>query len=435
MKRLSALVCAGALVMSTVPAYAAVTSTGDGAVENMGQQGIEFDRIVLPTMPEGTYDFVLDPAGLLSNYGGSDYTAGKTVYFNAESSAAKLEVDASVTGTDGKFYRDGITEDTAYATIKAAIEVDTTDKKTITGLGGAGNTKKFYAWVPDAASTQSEGTYKEITLDNLETYCDVTIDASGAVTGVAMKTGKTESTVNDGKLYVDGKVALDFTADAFTDKTKAGVSLAINDGTNKEYVTKKEDTTTKEVTYSAVAEIAVSGVDVSASSSDIITYMGDIEDATGGHQFKAYLKPTMNYQKAEFTLVGIANSDATGADAWDAYAESLRTSATNMRPGITVVYDILDDVTKLTKTDTVSSEISWPADGLAWFDLGETDAPTSVQLVANEGTDDEAVYALKSSDYSQSASFIGVNPAKAGGPQKLTVLIQVGAKVYEKVLW
>lgn len=122
MKRLSALVCAGALVMSTVPAYAAVTSTGDGAVENMGQQGIEFDRIVLPTMPEGTYDFVLDPAGLLSNYGGSDYTAGKTVYFNAESSAAKLEVDASVTGTDGKFYRDGITEDTAYATIKAAIE-------------------------------------------------------------------------------------------------------------------------------------------------------------------------------------------------------------------------------------------------------------------------------------------------------------------------
>ena len=191
----------------------------------------------------------------------------------------------------------------------------------------------------------------------------------------------------------------------------------------------------REVTYSAVAEIAVSGVDVSASSSDIITYMGDIEDATGGHQFKAYLKPTMNYQKAEFTLVGIANSDATGADAWDAYAESLRTSATNMRPGITVVYDILDDVTKLTKTDTVSSEISWPADGWAWFDLGETDAPTSVQLVANEGTDDEAVYALKSSDYSQSASFIGVNPAKAGGPQKLTVLIQVGAKVYEKVLW
>ena len=522
MKRLSALVCAGALVMSTVPAYAAVTSTGDGAVENMGQQGIEFDRIVLPTMPEGTYDFVLDPAGLLATYGGSDYTAGKTVYFNAEATAAKLEVDTSVTGTDGKFYRDGIAEDTAFATIKAAIEVDTTDKKTITGLGGAGNTKKFYVWVPDAASTQSEGTYKEITLDNLETYCDVTIDASGAVTGVAMKTGKTESTVNDGKLYVDGKIALDFTADdkmtdyvtitdgavtaltsnkmytkataggaftevaaigsvkytpatrtytdtsdkativnksssdkkvkvkvsvtngdgldfvaadTFTDKTKAGVSLAISDGTNKEYVTKKEDATTKKVTYSAVAEISVSGVDVGASSTDIIKYMGDTEDATGGHQFKAYLKPTMSYQKAEFTLVGVANSDATGTAAWDAYAESLSTSATNMRPGITVVYDILDDVTKLTSTDTVSSEISWPADGWAWFDLGVTDAPTSVQLVANEGTDDEAVYALKSSDYSQSASFIGVNPAKAGGPQKLTALIEVGAKVYKKVLW
>ena len=37
MKRLSALVCAGALVMSTVPAYAAVTSNGNGAVENLGE--------------------------------------------------------------------------------------------------------------------------------------------------------------------------------------------------------------------------------------------------------------------------------------------------------------------------------------------------------------------------------------------------------------
>ncbi len=524
MKRLSALVCAGALVMSTVPAYAAVTSTGDGAVENMGQQGIEFDRIVLPTMPEGTYDFVLDPAGLLATYGGSDYTAGKTVYFNAEATAAKLEVDASVTGTDGKFYRDGIAEDTACASLKAAIQVDATDKKTITGLAGAGNTKKFYVWVPDATSTQSEGTYKEITKDNILNYCDVTIDASGAVTAVALKTGKTESTVNDGKMYIDGKIALDFTAagedkiadyvtitdgavtaltsnkmytkataggaftevtaiasvkytpatrtytdtsdkativnksssdkkvkvkvnitngdgldfvaaDTFTDKTKAGVSLAINDGTNKNYVTKKEDATTKAVTYSAVAEISVAGVDVGASSTDIIKYMGDTEDATGGHQFKAYLKPTMTYQKAEFSLVGVANSDATGADAWDAYAQSLRTSATNMRPGITVVYDIQDDVTKLTKTDTLAGEISWPADGCAWFDLGVTDAPTAVQLVAVAADGDETVYALKASDYSQSASFIGVNPAKAGGPQKLTALIQVGAKVYEKVLW
>lgn len=37
MKRLSALVCAGALVMSTVPAYAAVTSNGNGGVENLGE--------------------------------------------------------------------------------------------------------------------------------------------------------------------------------------------------------------------------------------------------------------------------------------------------------------------------------------------------------------------------------------------------------------
>ncbi len=34
-----------------------------------------------------------------------------------------------------------------------------------------------------------------------------------------------------------------------------------------------------------------------------------------------------------------------------------------------------------------------------------------------------------------SDSFIGVNPAKAGGPEKLTALIEVGAKVYKMVLW
>ncbi len=476
-------------------------------------------------MPEGTYDFVLDPAGLLATYGGSNYTAGKTVYFNAESTAAKLEVATSVTGADGKFYRDGVVEEaTGFPTLKAAIEVDSNDKKTITGFGGAGNTKKFYVWAPDATSTQSDGRYKELTKDNILNYCDVTIDTSGAVTGVTIKNGKTESTINDGKVYVDGKVELNFTAtgedkmsdyvtitdgavtaltsnkmytkastggaftevtvidsvkytpatrvytdtsdkativnksssdkkvkvkvsvtngdgldfvaaDTFTDKTKAGVSLAISDGTNKEYVTKKENAITNEVTYSAVAEISVAGVDVSASSTDIIKYMGDTEDATGGHQFKAYLKPTMTYQKANFTLIGVANSASDGTAAWDAYAESLRTSVTNMRPGITVVYDIQDDVTKLPMTTTVSAEVSWGNDGLAWFDLGESDAPTEVQLVATAADGDETIYVLKASAYSQSGTYFGLDYSKANGAKGATALVKVGTKVYEKVLW
>lgn len=62
MRKLSALICAGALVMtSVVPAWAAQISSSDGAVENMGEQGVSFDSIQLPAIADGTYDFTLDP--------------------------------------------------------------------------------------------------------------------------------------------------------------------------------------------------------------------------------------------------------------------------------------------------------------------------------------------------------------------------------------
>lgn len=517
MKRLSALVCAGALVMSTVPAYAAMTSNGNGGVENLGEQGISFDKIVLPTMTEGSYDFILDPQGLLNEYGGSAYGADKTAYFYGQRTAAKLELVAT-----GTLYCEKEAADTGA--LAGAIKTGTTldaDGKVATFPTG------YFVWVPDETKiAEGDGKYLALDKDNVEKYLKFTPNATTntAVDAVAMVGGGEADNVCDGKVYsmskvdvttvtdfniadyvviedgelkslkTDGKKlykgaagateitdvadlkytdatfsyddssseakiinksssakkvsvkvsvtngsGLEFSnSSTFTDTTKAGVYFAItgSDGAGTAVTKAVEKKTVDGVdTYVAKADFTVAAPTIDNTTTK--TYMNGDDDKTNGHKYATYLLPGIeaSYKSATFKLTAAANGDDAGKAAWDAYAQSLRTSSTNMRPGVTVVYDIQDDVVKLTTTDTVSSTISWPADGWAWFDLGETTAPTKVQLVANEGTDDEAIFALKSSDYSMSDSFIGVNPAKAGGPQKLTVLIEVGAKVYEKVLW
>ncbi len=516
MKRLSALVCAGALVMSTVPAYAAVTSNGNGAVENLGEQGVSFDSIVLPTMPDGTYDFTLDPQKLLQQYGGAAYASGDTVIFNNQKDAAKLELAATVTdsATDKKIYYETKVKESDTTNLKAAITADGADSISAVTAG-------FFVWTPDTSSAekiaQGAGKWVELTKDNIKTYVDITISeptpgtfAVGTVTmhsqggtqddacdGQVYKNGWADLGTNDVNDYVtvgtDGAITikegvklaykqtagtaveldatkltytaatrqntntsdkakivnksssdkvvkvkvsvtngdgLEFTNGTTLDTSKASLYLAITDGTTSTYVEKKENADTKAVSYTAVASFAVAKPTTTA-----VTYMAGVDDKTGGHIYNSYLAADMTYNSQEFYLEGVANSDAAGKDAWDAYAQSLRTATTTVKPGITVVYDIYDDVTKLTITDELKASVSWANDGWAWFDLGATDAPSKVQLVANEGTDDEVVYALKSSDYYMSDSFIGVNPAKAGGPEKLTALIEVGAKVYKMVLW
>ncbi len=516
MKRLSALVCAGALVMSTVPAYAAVTSSGNGAVENLGEQGVSFDSIVLPTMPEGTYDFTLDPQKLLKKYGGTAYATGDTVIFNNQKKAASLALADTVTdsATDKKIYYEDKVKEADTTNLKAAITAD--------GLNSiSAVTAGFFVWTPDTSSAekiaQGAGKWVELTKDNIKTYVDVQITepTTGvfAVGTVAMHgEGGTQSDACDGEVYKSGwvdlgtkdvhdyvtvgtdgaitikegvklaykktdgtAVALDATKLAYTaaerqntktsdkativnksssDKVvkvkvsvtngdgleftngttlatdKASLYLAITDGSTPTYVQKKENAETKAVSYTATASFSLA-----KPSTTAVTYMAGIDDKTGGHIYNSYLAADMSYNSVDFYLEGVANDDAAGEDAWDAYAKSLRSATTTVKPGITVVYDIQDDVTKLTKTDTVSASISWPADGFAWFDLGTADTAEEVQLVAADADGDETVYALKSSDYSQADTFIGVNPAKAGGPQKLSALIKVGAKVYEKVLW
>ena len=210
MRKLSALLCAGALIVTAVlPVYAETgTSTGNGAVENMGEQGISFDAIVLPTVADGTFNFTLDPEKLLEQYSG--YTNSGNFVFESKDTTkpATLTIkDGVVSGNDGKVYVRGM----------EIAKKDGSDNdglaKLLTATTGAGDgtansgtvsavTAGLYVWVPDTAKA-GQGKEVEITKDNITTYFDLTYDTTGAkpVTAVAFKTAVTASNVCAKNVY------------------------------------------------------------------------------------------------------------------------------------------------------------------------------------------------------------------------------------------
>lgn len=549
MRKLSALVCAGALVMtSVVPAWAAQTSNSDGAVENMGEQGVSFDSIVLPAIADGTYDFTLDPEKLLKTYGGAAYTAADSTFiFTATDTAASLayEKGTAPNVTDEKVYSQAKTAAADNTGLEGALDV--ADSK-VTGFKASATNKEFYVYIPDRSSeeaiAQARGKYELIVPAgdgaNLEKYFTVTYPTATTVS-LAFKGDKEldlESEVPNvcnGKLYTndwvqvtkdfdqyvtiedgkvtgikegvklatkksDGSAAIDITdatkitykaattkkaatsekvtivnksskdktvkvkvnvtngdglefADDATkaaalDKTKASVFLRVSNGTAINDVYVKKTTVDDVNTYSAVAAFDVSGVDTTVAGT-VETYMAGIDEKTGGHIFNAYLNPVADsaYSKVEFTLQGGAVDVAGISDAdqkkaaqkvWNDYAESLRSSSTVVKPGVTVVYDIKDKVTKVTGTDVaLTGEVSFNDDGTAWFDLGTGVKPeeaTDVQLVATtDGSED--VYALKRSDCGTDGTWMGVPYDAAGDADTVTVLVKIDTKVYKQKLW
>lgn len=548
MRKLSALICAGALVVtSVVPAWAAQTSNSDGAVENMGEQGVSFDSIQLPAIADGTYDFTLDPEKLLKSYGGAAYTAADSTFiFTATDAAAALtyEQGTAPNVTDEKVYYQVKNAEADLTGLEGALEVASSK---VTGFKTAATNKEFYVYIPDRSSEeaieQARGKYELIVPAgdnaNLEKYFTVTYPTATTVT-LAFEGDKEldlESTVPNvcnGKLYVNGwseltgdfdkyvtiaadgtvtikegvklsamksdgltpiaidaskiiynkattkkasasekvkivnksskdktvkvkvnvtngdglEFADDATKAAALDKTKASVFLRITNGTPAKDVYVKKTTVDDVNTYSAVAAFDVTGVDTTAAGK-VETYMAGVDEKTGGHIFNAYLNPVADssYNSVEFYLEGgavdvngISDADQKKAaqKVWNAYAESLRSSSTVIKPGVTVVYDIKDKVTKVTGTETaLSGEVSFNDDGTAWFDLGTGVKPaeaTDVQLVATvDGSED--VYAVKMSDCGTDGTWMGVPYEAAGDADTLTVLVKIDTKVYKQKLW
>ena len=61
-KKLSALICANVFIFMSFSVYAAPFEVeGDISIENQGSDNLKFDKLVVPTVDEGTYNFTLDP--------------------------------------------------------------------------------------------------------------------------------------------------------------------------------------------------------------------------------------------------------------------------------------------------------------------------------------------------------------------------------------
>ena len=93
-RKVLALALVASMTMTSVAFADEVTTnvefTDQGGVENDNSILPTVAHCVLPTMNDGTYNFIVDVDGLLKEYDSVNYD-NSTVYFNALKTAAKLE--------------------------------------------------------------------------------------------------------------------------------------------------------------------------------------------------------------------------------------------------------------------------------------------------------------------------------------------------------
>lgn len=529
-KRWLALTAALCMAMPSMTAFAAPGDPG----ESVGTGNVEYDpkvvapyyNVVLPTINDGTYDFVMDPYQELPKYDSETYNTPKTVYFsqttpaqlqNAEKSLATgatsdkelyvLKYDNTTTnGTDASGSPDAANLTTIAGKLK-------TEFVTSGGINTSKTTSNLYVWVPDTSATVApEGKFVMLTKDNVLDYCTAFDSNNKAI--AKPSTGTISSGIDslkfnvkynsgdfvfDNVLYEAGYVDLATTTYDISeyvsvnsstgaisfDATKKTLYVTKDNGTSYDAVTSAdfgtyvelvEATTTKTnvsdvvkivnkssadttVTATVTVENAgslkfveaanLAGADANvnmqvlekhgnastttpkdvklnttnnkieavvsfdlAGKSDVAdynTYQGDIIDATGGHEYVRYNKPTMAYDTAEFSIqADTAPGTATNKDAWAAYVEELKDAyvpGTGGQPGtpqrtkIEVVYTLQNDVNDdLNGPSEINvGTFNWAgtgADLTLWFAInatgngGFTDSAklTSISVKKGDGT-------------------------------------------------
>ena len=177
--------------------------------------------MVVPTIDEGTYNFTLDPQGLLNTYNPEEYDTPQTMYFKTKNSPASIEiVDSSVYEADF-YYKTKVNDDAhlnsteAGKGLKNAVQV--ADSAIVDVEEG------FYLWVPDASSeekiAEGAGRFESITKDNINHYYDIIYTSDGtSIDSISAVSSKTLTTVTDGHIYRDGylKIDTDHIADHIT---------------------------------------------------------------------------------------------------------------------------------------------------------------------------------------------------------------------------
>lgn len=175
LKKIVALTCATTMLLSSVSAtaFAAdlsdVTSGGSGVVENNNSSLPKVTNMVVPAASTDVYDFTIDADGLLATYGGATYVSGKSVYFDAVKTAAKLNITLDAANTTYKLVKKANVEDTGLTAITASFA-------SAAAIGDVSDLANYSVWVPDTDNA-GEGKFVTLTTTNYTDYLVVDFTA------------------------------------------------------------------------------------------------------------------------------------------------------------------------------------------------------------------------------------------------------------------
>ena len=207
MKKIIALSCAATMLFSSTALAAGVDDTveggGNSVVENDNSTTPHIDKLVLPTVGENTYDFTIDPEGLLSKFDPITYATGQSVYFNATKTAAKLEF---TTASDADTY--GLYVQTKVVDTSLAKLTELLDGKTQAEINAPlAGLDQFFVWVPDTANA-GEGMYEALTPVNLPKVIDIawSEDSTPVVSGIELNIEAGSQSNLAGDYIWDGEV-------------------------------------------------------------------------------------------------------------------------------------------------------------------------------------------------------------------------------------
>lgn len=229
-KKFMAIATATILTITPMTVFGADTATnktvtGAGAVENDNSTAPTYDAVVLPTMGANTFDFTLDPNGLLHEYDPDVYATQDTLLFRSETAAATLAIKSDDSTTDKKLYKKTYVELSNVNEILSDLEVATSSSPTVTFKSAA--TNEYYVWTPKSDTTEGQGEYKKLTDSNLYTYIIPAVTESAGTYSLGstatMVNPKLEASASNGKVY---KIAYT----EVTDPTEAGAYVTAASG-------------------------------------------------------------------------------------------------------------------------------------------------------------------------------------------------------------
>jgi len=238
-KKLIALTCVAAMVVSPMTAYADVTtettSENKTIIENDNSKAPVYTAVELPTINDGTYDFSIDRDKLLAKYDyEGSYDPASHVYFNVVKDPATLEHGTVTDGTtytlnkkvfnvDTKQADDDVTEATptfiTTLTTNAELVSDDALAAAKTYIGTAAN-QVYYVWQPveyaegDEKAAEARGQYVKIDDTNIANIIEIEVGGTTEAptyTYVLKNDHDSGEFIWDGNIYKEAFVALSAT--------------------------------------------------------------------------------------------------------------------------------------------------------------------------------------------------------------------------------